>query len=184
MTVPSPAEKQGGLGKGLTTLSRKQTDCYENIDQRNSTNDKDEETKEVFYNKLQTLCDKLKEKDMTILMGDLNAKIGSDNSGYEEVMGRQGLGRMNENGEMLADFCAFNNMIIGGGVFPHRRIHNATWVSPDHRTDNQIDHICIGRKFRRSMQDVRVQRGADVASGHHLVLARMKMKLRKREVKS
>ena len=122
------------------------------------TNDKDEETKEVFYNKLQTLCDKLKEKDMTILMGELNAKIGSDNSGYEEVMGRQGLGRMNENGEMLADFCAFNNMIIGGSVCPHRRIHKATWVSPDHRTENQIDHICIGRKFRRSMQDVRVQR--------------------------
>ncbi|KAK2175201.1 hypothetical protein NP493_743g00029 [Ridgeia piscesae] len=46
------------------------------------TNDKDQETKEYFYNKLQTLCDKLKEeKDMTILMGDFNAKIGSDNSG-------------------------------------------------------------------------------------------------------
>ena len=93
------------------------------------------------------------------------------------------LGKMNENGEMLADFCAFNNMIIGGSVFPHRRIHKATWVSPDHRTENQIDHICIGRKFRRSMQDVRVQRGADAASDHHLVLARMKMKLKKREVK-
>ena len=120
---------------------------------------------------------------MTILMGDLNAKIGSDNSGYEEAMGRQGLGKMNENGEMLADFCAFNNMIIGGSVFPHRRIHKATWVSPDHRTENQIDHICIGRKFRRSMQDVKIQRGADAASDHHLVLARMKMKLKKREVK-
>ena len=103
------------------------------------TNDKDEETN-----------DKLKEKDMIILMGDLNAKIGSDNSGYEEVMGRQGLGKMNENGEMLADFCAFNNMIIGGSVFPHRRIHKATWVSPDHRIENQIDHICVGRKYRRS----------------------------------
>ena len=147
------------------------------------TNDKDGETKDDFYNKLQTLCDKLKEKDMTILMGDLNAKIGSDSSGYEEVMGRQGLGKMNENGEMLADFCAFNNMSIGGSVFPHRRIHKATWVSPDHRTENQIDHICIGRKFRRSMQDVRVQRGADAASDHHLVLARMKVKLKKREVK-
>ena len=31
------------------------------------------------------------------------------------------------------------------------------------------------------MQDVRVQRGADAASDHHLVLARMKMKLRRRE---
>ena len=90
---------------------------------------------------------------------------------------------MNENGEMLADFCAFSNMIIGGSVFPHRRIHKATWVSPDHRTENQIDHICIGRKFRRSMQDVRVQRGADAASDHHLVLARIKMKLKKREIK-
>ena len=137
----------------------------------------------AFYNKLQTLCDKLKEKDMAILMGDLNAKIGSDKSGYEEVMGRQGLGKMNENGEMLADFCAFNNMIIGGSVFPHRRIHKATWLSPDHRTENQIDHICIGQKFRRSMQDVRVQKGADAASDHHLVLARMKLKLKNREVK-
>ena len=41
---------------------------------------------------------------MAILIGDLNAKLGSDNSGYEEVMGRQGLGKINENGEMLADF--------------------------------------------------------------------------------
>ena len=112
--------------------------CYAPI------NDKDEETKEDFYNKLQTLCDKLKEKDMTILMEGLNTKIGSDNSGYEEVMGTQGLGRINENGEMLADLCAFNNMNIGGNVFPHRRIHKATWVSPDHRAENQIDHICIG----------------------------------------
>ena len=145
------------------------------------TNDKDVETKEDFYNTLHTLCDILKEKDMTILMGDLKAKIGSYNSGYEEVMGRQGLGKMNENGEMLADFCALNNMIIGGSVFPHRRIHKATWVSPDHRTENQNDHICIGRNFRSSMQDVRVQRGADAASDHHLVLARMKTKLKKRE---
>ena len=37
---------------------------------------------------------------MTILMGNFNAKIGSDNSGYEVVMGRQGLGKMNENGEL------------------------------------------------------------------------------------
>ena len=84
---------------------------------------------------------------------------------------------------MLADVCAFNNMIIGGSVFLHRRIHKAAWVSPDHRTENQIDHICIGRTFRRSMQDVREQRGADAASDHHLVVARMKMKLKKREVK-
>ena len=118
----------------------------------------------------------------TILMGDLNTKIGSDNSGYEEVMGGQGVDKMTTNDEMLADFCAFNKMIIGGSVFSHRRIHKATWVSPDNRTEKQIDHICIGRKFSRSMQDVRVQIVAVVASDHRLVLVRMKMKLKKREV--
>ena len=117
----------------------------------------------------------MKAKDMTILMGDFNAKIGANNTGYEEVMGRQRLDTMNENGETFADLCAFNRLIIGGSVFPHRRVHKATWISPVHRTENQIDHICIGQKFRRSMQDIQgVQREADTASDHHMLLARMK----------
>ena len=58
------------------------------------TNDKDEETKEHFYNNLQTWCENLNEKDMTVLMGDLKAKIGLGNSVYEEVKGRNGLGIM------------------------------------------------------------------------------------------
>ena len=36
--------------------------------------------------------------------------------------------------------------------------------------------------FRRSLQDVRVKRGADVASDHHLVMSRLKLKLRRNEV--
>ena len=101
----------------------------------------------------------MKEKDVTILMGDFNAKIESNNRGYKEVMGTHGIGEMNENGEMCADLCSFNILIIGGSVFPHRRIHKATWVSPGHQTENQIDHICISQKFRRSMQCKSTQRG-------------------------
>ena len=66
-------------------------------------------------------------------------------------MGTHGIGEMNENGEMFADLCSFNILIIGCSIFPHRRIHEATWVSPDHRAENQIDHICISQKCRRSM---------------------------------
>ena len=33
---------------------------------------------------------------MTILTGDFNAKIGTDNTGYEGTMGTHGLGQMNE----------------------------------------------------------------------------------------
>nr|KAG5696667.1 hypothetical protein BaRGS_023076 [Batillaria attramentaria] len=114
------------------------------------TNDAEEEKKDDFYQQLQTVIDRGGAKDMTILMGDFNAKIGSDNTGYENTMGTHGLGQMNENGERFADFCALNQLVIGGSIFPHKRTHKATWRSPDHVTENQIDHICISRKFRRS----------------------------------
>ena len=93
-------------------------------------------------------------KDITILMGGFNAKIGKNNTGYKDIMGTHGLGEMNENGERFVNLCALNHLVIGGSVFPHKRIHKATWRSPDHITENQIDHICINKKFRRSWQDM------------------------------
>jgi hypothetical protein len=56
-------------------------------------------------------------------------------------MEKHGLGARNENGEMFADFRAVNQFIIGGSIFSHKKIHQATWISPDHHTENQIDHI-------------------------------------------
>ncbi|VDP58389.1 unnamed protein product, partial [Schistosoma curassoni] len=93
-------------------------------------------------------------------MGYLNAKVRIDNTGYEDIMGRHGLEQRNENGERFANLCAFNKLVIGGTIFPHKCIHKATWISPDHTTENQIDHICINKKFRRTMEDVRTRRGA------------------------
>ena len=54
-------------------------------------------------------------------------------------------------------------------------IYKTARVSPNHLTENQIDHICIGKRFR-SHDDVRVRRGADVASDHDLLIARLKLK--------
>ena len=71
-----------------------------------------------------------------------------------------------------------NQLVIGGSVFPHKRIHKATWRFPDHRRENQIDHICINRKFRRPWRDVRVLRGADVPSDHHLVVTAVRLRLK------
>ena len=143
------------------------------------TNEATEEEKDDFYNQAQTIVDKLPRKDLNVFMGDANAKIGEDNTGYEGIMGQHGLGQMNDNGERLANFCAFNSLVIGGSIFPHRRIHKASWISPDGRTENQIDHFCISRRFRRSLEDVRVLRGADVGSDHHMLFAKVKLRLKK-----
>ena len=161
-------------------FTTKKKDIRLNIIQFNApTNDAEEEKKDDFYQQLQAVLDRRGAKDITILMGDFNAKIGMDNTGYEDIMGTHGLGQMNENGKRSADLCALKQLVIGGSIFPHKRIHKATWISPNHVTENQIDHICISCKLRRSWRDVRMMRGADVSSDHHLLMTTVRLRLKR-----
>ena len=52
-----------------------------------------------------------------------------------------------------------------------------TWQTPDKRTENQIDHFCISRKWKHNLCDVRVKRSADIESDHQLVVATLQMKV-------
>ncbi|VDP82952.1 unnamed protein product [Schistosoma curassoni] len=90
------------------------------------TNDYNEDVRDQFYNGLQSIVEKCPTKNLTILMGDLNAKVGMDSTGYEDIMRRQGLGERNENGLRFANLCAFNKLVIGGTIFPQKRIHKIT----------------------------------------------------------
>ena len=141
------------------------------------TNTSEEEDKNSFYAQLQSVLDKIPNRDMLILMGDINAKVGADNTDREREMGRHGLEGMNENVEMLADFCSTNSLIIGGTIFSQRKCHKAIWVSFDKLTENQIDHVIVRQRYRSSLQDVRVRRSADIGSDHHLVVTKIKMGL-------
>ena len=60
-----------------------------------------------------------------------------------------------------------------------RDIHKTTWRSPDQRMVSQIDHVIVNQKWRRSLQDVKANRGADIGSDHVLVVASVSLKLRK-----
>ena len=141
------------------------------------TNETTDDEKDEFYEQLQRTFDTCNRHDIVIVMGDLNAKVGDDNKDVEGIMGKHGLGNINDNGERLCDFCSMNGLVITGTCFPHRTTHKATWVSPDGRTQNQIDHMMIRKEWRRSVEDTRVYRGADAASDHFLLIMKIKLKL-------
>lgn len=141
------------------------------------TNEAEDEVKDDWYEQLQYEVSRVPQHDLLLIMGDINAKVGSDNSNCEAAMGKHGCGNINDNGERLVDFCLNNNCIIGGTTFPHKNIHKLTWKSPDGRTINQIDHVIINKKWRRSLLDVKVYRGADVSSDHYMLFAKIKLKL-------
>ena len=147
------------------------------------TNNHEEEDKDEFYDALNETMNKIPSHDITMVMGNVNAKIGDDNTDVEDIMGEHSIGAINNNGERLLEFCAENGLVIGGSLFPHKTIHKVTWLSPDKLTRNQIDHICIKKNFQSCLQDVKVHRGADITSDHYRCIATIKLKLKRQKIK-
>lgn len=56
----------------------------------------------------------------------------------------------------------------------HIETQKATWRSPDGKTENQIDHVAISRRWKRNLQDTRAMRSADIGSDHHLLLPKVR----------
>ena len=75
--------------------------------------------------------DQKAKKDLLIMMGDFNAKIGKDNIRKELVMGKGGLDETNETGELFTDFCHFISLVLGGSVFPHNMFTRPSDREPD-----------------------------------------------------
>ena len=75
---------------------------------------------EQFYEDLQDLLELTPNKDVLFIIGDWNAKVGSQET--PGVTGKFGLGVQNEAGQRLIAFCHENALVIANTLFQqHRR---------------------------------------------------------------
>ena len=141
--------------------------------------------KDNFYSQLQDTLDNTPKYDIKLLIGDFNAKLGSEErQGLQCTIGPHGTAnKTNDNGERLIFVCRNNAMNIGNTFFKHKTIHKKTWRSPDNTTQNEIDYICTSNKWRSSLRDVHVYRGTDIGSDHHLLIGKVQIRL-KRTIKT
>ena len=68
------------------------------------------EEAERFYEDLQDLLELTPQKDVLFIIGDWNAKVGSQDT--PGVTGKFGLGMRNEAGQRLIEFCQENALVI------------------------------------------------------------------------
>jgi len=108
--------------------------------------DKEEDIKEQFYEELQKTRDRVTKHDLTIILGDMNAKLGKEKV-FSQVVGCHTLHDIsNENGEMVSNHGISNDMFLISNNFQHKKIHIGMWTSPDHQTINQIDHVMVSKE--------------------------------------
>ena len=84
------------------------------------TSNSEEAEDERFYEDLQDLLELTPQKDVLFIVGDWNAKVGSQET--PGVTGKFGLGIRNEAGQRLIKFCQENTLVIANTVFQqHQR---------------------------------------------------------------
>ena len=111
------------------------------------TSNPEEAEVERFYEDLLELTPK---KDVLFIIGDWNAKVGSQET--PGVAGKFGLGVQNEAGQRLTEFCQENAVVIANTLFQQYKRRLYTWTSPDGQHQNQIDYILCSQRWRSSIQ--------------------------------
>ena len=93
------------------------------------TNNAEEAEGERFYEDLQDLLELTPKKDVPFIIGDWNAKVGSQET--PGVTGKFGLGIQNEAEQRLMEFCQQNALVIANTLFQQHKRRLYTWTSPD-----------------------------------------------------
>ena len=115
------------------------------------TSNAEEAEVEWFYEDLQDLLELTPKKDVLFIIGDWNARVGSQET--PGVTGKFGLGIQNETGQRrLKEFCQDNTQVIADTLFQQHKRRLYTWTSPDSQHRNQIDYILCSQRWRSSIQ--------------------------------
>ena len=94
-----------------------------------ATSNTEEAEVERFYEDLKELLELTPKKDVLFIVGDWNAKVGSQE--IPGITGKFGLGVQNEAGKRLIEFCQENTLVIANTLFQQHKTRLYTWTSPD-----------------------------------------------------
>ena len=93
----------------------------------------------LLHSTFQDLLEVTPQEDVLFIIGDWNAKVGSQET--PGVTGKFCLGMRNEAGQRLIVFCQENALVIANTLFQQHKRRLYTWTSPDGQHQNQIDYI-------------------------------------------
>ena len=153
------------------------TPCPKILKHFAQTSNTEEAEVEWWYEDLQDLLELTPQKDVLFIIGDWNAKVGSQKT--PGVTGKFSLGVQNEPGQRLTEFCQENALIIANTFFQKQKRRLYTWKSPDGQHRNQVDYILYGQRWRSSIQSAKTRPGADCGSDNELLIAKFRLKLKK-----
>ena len=131
------------------------------------------DVKDDFYDNLDHVIKTTLQRDKLALLGDFNARVGRHHSSWARVLGKHGIGKINNNCLLLLYKCAEHNLCVTNYLFRMADKYKMTWMRPRSKHWHMIDFIIV---HQRDFRDVRVTRaisGDERWTDHRLVRSTM-----------
>jgi hypothetical protein len=139
-----------------------------------------EENKEVFYQQLDLAVSRVPPRDKLIIMGDLNARIGSNHTAWSGIIGQHGIGLENSNGKLLLSLCSQHHLSITNTFFKLKDAHKTTWMHPRSKHWHQLDFVICRQRDLKDFRITRAMRGAECNTDHLLLRSKVNLHVRRK----
>ena len=137
-----------------------------------------ENIKDEFYDLLDRTLRSIPQADKIILLGDFNARVGTNYNVWGGVIGKHGVGSSNPNGLRLLNLCADHDLVITNTVFQLANKYKTTWMHPRSKHWHLIDYVIVRRNDLQDVIVTRALRGAECWTDHRLVRSIFRLRIR------
>lgn len=136
------------------------------------------EAKDNFYEELENAI-KSTDSEQLYLLGDFNARIGSDHASWPRCIGHFGVGKLNENGQRLLELCSLHDLCITNTFFSTKPGHRVSWRHPRSRHWHQLDLVITRKSSLNCVLNTRSYHSADCDTDHSMVASKVRLQPRR-----
>ena len=133
----------------------------------------DDEVKNDFYQLLEQEIEKVPRTERIIILGDFNARVGRAFDSWNGILGKHGVGNMNDNGQLVMELCASQNLSITNTFFEGKISRQESWKHPRSGHWHQLDLVLRRRCNLKEIQHTRSYKSAECDTDHSLVGCRV-----------
>ncbi|KXJ06725.1 Craniofacial development protein 2 [Exaiptasia diaphana] len=135
-------------------------------------------TKDKFYEELDSLISRVPRADKLLLLGDFNARVGTDSVAWDGIIGRHGIGKCNSNVLLLLQTCSSHDLVITNTLFQLPSRKKTAWMHPRSKHWHMLDYIITRRSDRGDVCVTKAMCGAECWTDHRLVISKLDIHIR------
>ncbi|XP_051657480.1 craniofacial development protein 2-like [Manacus candei] len=125
--------------------------------------------KDKFWTDLCRLTQKIPADDKIIILGDFNTRVGKNFEAWKGILSKHGIRNCNNNGRLLLEFCAEQQLTITNTIFQQKNSLKTTWMHPIFKHWHLIDYVLVRRRDVRNVHQTCVMPSAECQTDHPLV---------------